>query len=77
MSYFVAFGSFAMLLLVDFQGSIRDRLAAQAPQCVDVQIKSAVDFTLMVRTIEVHERHAPAPTFDPRRSEVSIPMRRM
>jgi uncharacterized membrane protein YccC len=30
MSYFVAFGSFAMLLLVDFQGSIRDRLAAQA-----------------------------------------------
>jgi uncharacterized membrane protein YccC len=30
MSYFVAFGSFAMLLLVDFQGSIRDRLTAQA-----------------------------------------------
>jgi hypothetical protein len=54
-----------------------DRLAAQAPQCVDVQIKSACDFTLMVRTIEVHERHAAAPTFDPRRCEVSIPMRRM
>jgi uncharacterized membrane protein YccC len=30
MSYFVAFGSFAMLLLVDFQGSMRDRLTAQA-----------------------------------------------
>ncbi|HWC87351.1 MAG TPA: FUSC family protein, partial [Solirubrobacteraceae bacterium] len=30
MAYFVAFGSFAMLLLVDFQGSIRDRLTAQA-----------------------------------------------
>ncbi|MDQ6778369.1 MAG: FUSC family protein [Actinomycetota bacterium] len=30
MSYFVAFGSFAMLLLVDFQGSLRDRLSAQA-----------------------------------------------
>jgi hypothetical protein len=30
MSYFIAFGSFAMLLLVDFPGSIRDRLRAQA-----------------------------------------------
>ena len=30
MSYFVAFGSFAMLLLVDFPGSIADRLRAQA-----------------------------------------------
>lgn len=30
LSYFVAFGSFAMLLLVDFQGSIGDRLWAQA-----------------------------------------------
>jgi hypothetical protein len=30
LSYFVAFGSFAMLLLVDFPGSIRDRLRAQA-----------------------------------------------
>ncbi|HWF51475.1 MAG TPA: FUSC family protein [Solirubrobacteraceae bacterium] len=30
MSYFVAFGSFAMLLLVDFSGSMRDRLSAQA-----------------------------------------------
>ena len=30
MSYFVAFGSFAMLLLVDFQGPIVDRLLAQA-----------------------------------------------
>jgi uncharacterized membrane protein YccC len=30
MSYFVAFGSFAMLLLVDFPGSIGDRLGAQA-----------------------------------------------
>jgi uncharacterized membrane protein YccC len=30
MSYFVAFGSFAMLLLVDFSGSIGDRLSAQA-----------------------------------------------
>ena len=29
MSYFVAFGSFAMLLLVDFQGSRLDRLRAQ------------------------------------------------
>ena len=29
-AYFVAFGSFAMLLLVDFQGSIFDRLRAQA-----------------------------------------------
>jgi uncharacterized membrane protein YccC len=30
MSYFVAFGSFAMLLLVDFPGSIADRARAQA-----------------------------------------------
>ncbi|HEY5318576.1 MAG TPA: FUSC family protein [Solirubrobacteraceae bacterium] len=30
MSYFVAFGSFAMLLLVDFPGSMADRLRAQA-----------------------------------------------
>lgn len=30
LSYFIAFGSFAMLLLVDFQGSIGDRLRAQA-----------------------------------------------
>ena len=30
MSYFVAFGSFAMLLLVDFQGAMIDRLRAQA-----------------------------------------------
>ena len=30
MSYFVAFGSFAMLLLVDFRGAIGDRLRAQA-----------------------------------------------
>ena len=30
MSYFVAFGSFAMLLLVDFRGPIVDRLRAQA-----------------------------------------------
>jgi uncharacterized membrane protein YccC len=30
LAYFVAFGSFAMLLLVDFQGSIFDRLRAQA-----------------------------------------------
>jgi Fusaric acid resistance protein-like len=29
-AYFVAFGSFAMLLLVDFQGSIADRVLAQA-----------------------------------------------
>ncbi len=30
MAYFVAFGSFAMLLLVDFQGSLADRLRDQA-----------------------------------------------
>jgi len=30
LSYFVAFGSFAMLLLVDFPGTIGDRLVAQA-----------------------------------------------
>jgi uncharacterized membrane protein YccC len=30
LAYFVAFGSFAMLLLVDFPGSIADRLRAQA-----------------------------------------------
>ena len=30
MAYFVAFGSFAMLLLVDFQGSLGDRLRDQA-----------------------------------------------
>src|ERR1700744_5781996 len=29
MSYFLAFGSFAMVLLVDFQGSRLDRLRAQ------------------------------------------------
>ena len=29
-AYFVAFGSFAMLLLVDFQGTIADRVRAQA-----------------------------------------------
>jgi uncharacterized membrane protein YccC len=34
MSYFVAFGSFAMLLLVDFTGSIADRLRAQASLAV-------------------------------------------
>ncbi|HWF36095.1 MAG TPA: FUSC family protein [Solirubrobacteraceae bacterium] len=30
MSYFVAFGSFAMLLLVDFPGQVKDRVLAQA-----------------------------------------------
>ena len=30
MAYFIAFGSFAMLLLVDFQGSLADRLRDQA-----------------------------------------------
>ena len=30
MSYFIAFGSFAMLLLVDFQGTRLDRLRSQA-----------------------------------------------
>jgi hypothetical protein len=33
-AYFVAFGSFAMLLLVDFQGSIADRVRAQASLAV-------------------------------------------
>ncbi len=34
MSYFVAFGSFAMLLLVDFGGTIADRLRSQAALAV-------------------------------------------
>jgi hypothetical protein len=54
-----------------------DRLTAHAAQCFDVQVESTTDFTLMARTIKVHERHAAAPTFDPRRCAVSIPMRRM
>jgi hypothetical protein len=41
-----------------------DGLAAHAPQGVEVQIESTVDFPLMASTKEMHERHAPPPHFD-------------
>ncbi len=50
---------------------------AHATQCIEIEIEPTVDFPLMARAKEMHERHAAAPVLIPRCRVVNLRMSRM